>query len=333
MAKISSSSSISSFNMTHFIRKTILFLAIFIFIVLAGNEVYLRLGNASSNDYLAAIIDKHNYLKSLESPAIVFAGGSNLAYGLDSQAVASATGRPVVNLGLHGALGLSFMLEELKNSLKEGDMAVLSIEYFLSADGSESHKKRTIEAFPEARKFIRTGLIQQILSKLLYYQEITRNNIKGSRFKAGRNEIMPSDEVDSIYSRKSFNQAGDVIAHLDMPPAKELANRWALKYRYWGEEIGMLNDFYEFCRARKIAAVFMFPAYAESEFKKNYDAIMRLHQDLQKNLLMPVAGTPEDFAFPDSLFFDSIYHLNKDGRQLRTGRIIKLLQKHILPDK
>ncbi len=317
--------------MIQFIRKTLLFFVIFFIILLGFNELYQRIGKNSSNDYLAAIIDKHEKLKSLSMPATVFAGGSNLAYGLNSEAIASETGRPAVNFGLHGALGLSFMLEELKLSLRNGDSAVLSIEYFLDADGSESHKKRTIAAFPEARKFIRTGMIQQILSQLLYYQEITRNNIKGSRFNDSRNKkTVP--ENDNIYSRKSFNEVGDVIAHLDMPAAKELSNRRLFRYRYWKEEIQLLNEFYQFCRARNIEVVFMFPAYAESEFKRNSEAILRLYDDLQKNLQIPIAGTPQDFVFNDHLFFDSIYHLNRHGRELRTAKVIELLKRQSLSD-
>lgn len=331
MVTINSNLSISSSEMKHFIRKTLLFFVIFIVLLFSINELYQLSGKASSNDYLAAIIDKHEKLKSLKEPAIVFAGGSNLAYGLDCETVASATGRPTVNFGLHGALGISFMLEELKNSLKEGDFAVLSIEYFLDADGSENHKKRAIEAFPEARKYIKTSLIQQILSKVLYYQEITRNNIKGSRFNDSRNSIVP--ETDGIYSRKSFNEVGDVVAHLDMPPAKDLANRYLFRYRPWNEEIQLLNEFYQFCQKKKVAVVFMFPAYAESEFNRNSESILRLYENLQKSLQIPIAGTPQDFVFNDSLFFDSIYHLNRFGRDLRTEKVIELLKKQNLSGK
>ena len=34
----------------------------------------------------------------------------------------------------------------------------------------------------------------------------------------------------------------------------------------------------------------------------------------------------QGFVFADNLFFDSIYHLNAAGRQLRTQRLIRVLE-------
>ncbi|HPG73671.1 MAG TPA: hypothetical protein PLM49_05215, partial [Bacteroidales bacterium] len=64
---------------------------------------------------MAAIIDKHKRIDSIKSPKIIFAGGSNLPFGIDSKMIQDSLHTPVVNLGLHAGLGLDFMLNELQN--------------------------------------------------------------------------------------------------------------------------------------------------------------------------------------------------------------------------
>ena len=55
--------------------------------------------------YLAASVDKHHLLVHQPSPRIVFVGGSNLAFGLDSGAIERSLGYHPVNMGLN--LGLA----------------------------------------------------------------------------------------------------------------------------------------------------------------------------------------------------------------------------------
>jgi hypothetical protein len=42
---------------------------------------------------------------------------------------------------------------------------------------------------------------------------------------------------------------------------------------------------------------------------------------------IPVISHPEDYRFPQNLFFDTVYHLNADGRQARTKQLIMDLRR------
>ena len=66
--------------MKKFIVKSFLFLAI---VALIAVFINLLNKNVKSN-YMAAIIDKHKRLDSIKSPKIILAGGSNLAFGINS---------------------------------------------------------------------------------------------------------------------------------------------------------------------------------------------------------------------------------------------------------
>jgi len=83
----------------------------------------------NSDDYLYAMIKKHRAAEESASPKIVFIGGSNLPFGLNSERISDETKMPVVDMGLHAGLGLKFMLEEAKPYIRKGDIVILVPEY------------------------------------------------------------------------------------------------------------------------------------------------------------------------------------------------------------
>jgi len=42
-------------------------------------------------------------------------------------------------------------------------------------------------------------------------------------------------------------------------------------------------------------------------------------------LPFPILGKPQDHVYPDSLFFDTVYHLNKKGREVWNQDLAVLL--------
>lgn len=313
--------------MRKFLINILVFFAIFGVLIFAVHFFTRSVSEKSSNDYLGAIIDKHQRLASYKEPVLIFTGGSNLPYGINSELISRELKMPVVNLGLHGGLGLSFMLEEVSQCMKEQDVVILSIEYFLDLDGARDLKERVVNIYPEAGKFIRRNYLEDFFEKIISFQMKTRNNIKGLRLQTDSPEKAQKQrqEVDDLYSRHSFNQFGDVIAHLDKGSHDALSSRRIFPDQKW-QGIAAIKDFIEYARSRNVRVFFMYPGYAESEYKTNEKVIGKLAIDLAANLKGHILGLPTDFVFADSLFFDSVYHLNKTGRDKRTGRIIQLLQ-------
>src|SRR4030042_1466434 len=74
--------------------------------------------------YIMALVDKHRLLKTTPQPRIIFEGDSNLAFGLDSGMIKKETGYNIINMGLHGGLGLIYSMDELKPYLKQGDIEI-----------------------------------------------------------------------------------------------------------------------------------------------------------------------------------------------------------------
>lgn len=301
--------------LAHFMIKTGLFLSLIG--VLVFSITFFKRFTAPS-DYMAAIIDKHHRIETTPSPKIIFGGGSNLALGLDSQAVEEALGLPVVNMGLHGGLGLSFMLNELKYSIQAGDIVLLSIEYFLPLTDDYSLMNNASAFFPEARHFYQKKYPEELVFYLANQQTILKNIFS----------VKENLSTSSIYTRSAFNSYGDFVSHLDQPQSDTFSGKSTFTYRYW-EGIDAMNTFNDSAQSKGVSVFFLFPNYPASEYAKNKEVISQLEKDLREDLNIEIINTPVDLVYPDSYFFDTTYHLNAVGRAQRTQDMIRLIQSVI----
>jgi hypothetical protein len=266
---------------------------------------------------MAAIIDKHKLIDSINKPKILLGGGSNWAFGVDSKKLESVLGVPVVNMGLHAGLGLKFILNDLRYSLHKRDIVLLSIEYYLSEDGIYGLKMNASSYFKPAKDFFSNNYFDALRTLL--------NRNKDEFEKALFNKKVGPDPLAFVYTRSAFNGNGDVIGHLDKPSSRHLADRRILSYRYW-DGINDLNDFYQYAMKKGARVFYLFPDYPQSEYRINKNVIEQLESDIRSDLKIEVLGRPSDFVFPDTCFFDTIYHLNKKGRKIRTEKLIKVIK-------
>ena len=79
--------------------------------------------------YLQAYNKKCQLLEDTPSPRIIFVGGSNLAFGLDSQRIKDSLNINVINYGLHAGIGLKYMIDDISTYARKGDIIVFAPEY------------------------------------------------------------------------------------------------------------------------------------------------------------------------------------------------------------
>jgi hypothetical protein len=269
------------------------------------------------NSYLAATIDKEKLLDSISSPRVIFVGGSSLAFGIDSKCISHSLGLPVVNMGLHAGLGLDFILNEAKSGLKSGDIIVLSTEYYLKKAGHPKVKAQLLEANPTAIKHILSSPFDYIRLNSLYmqrYLKLSFNSFRGSK----------KESIHPVYSRSAFNSFGDNIAHLKSTgkPHFDLVNSYPKRY---DEEINDLNNFIDYANSRGSKVFYLFPNCPQQVYDMQKAAILRFERDMKSGLKCPILNNTQSQLFPDSLCFDTMYHLNKHGRDLKTKIIIQTL--------
>lgn len=285
------------------------------------------------SDYMSAVIDKHHRLASLGSRRILLVGGSNVAFGVNSKRIQDTLKIPVVNLALHAGLGLDFTLNEAAQVSRKGDIIILSPEYY-SGEADPALRAKITEAFPEVSSYYSSSLLSPL--KLYFMHQVDHMRERAihtpvlSSFFNIRVEELPAkpEEGGEVYARHSFNEYGDAIGHLNKatPEHKGFDDKLVFAYRYY-EGIDKINSFYESCKAKGVKVVMLYPALAQSTYLVNKEVINRYQSDFSKNAKFPILNTPTSLVFPDDFFFDTFYHLTKQGREIRTSKIIDALVK------
>ncbi len=120
-----------------------------------------------------------------------------------------------------------------------------------------------------------------------------------------------------------------MVAHLEEKSPENLETEPVLKYKYWSA-ISAMNKFYEYAQKQQIKVFFVYPCYSETAFEQSKTVISLLEKDLKNNLKIPVLSTHTQFVYPNTYFFDTHYHLTKQGRTKRTEDISKIMKERIL---
>ncbi|NIG54391.1 hypothetical protein [Chitinophaga sp. Cy-1792] len=311
--------------MKSFILRILLFTAIFTGLLLLLGP---PLAVPGEFDYVGGIVVKHARLNALKGHRVIFAGGSNVAFGLDSKMVEDAIHQPVVNLGLHGGLGLDFILQELEHTVRAGDVVFLSAEYFLES-GRYDLDYAAGEFLPEAADYYQQDyyttfkhLVEAKFDQVCYNRDKLLLRFKPVVIRERKAEL------EKVYSRHAFNSYGDVVAHLDLRPDGAPATPLKLQAGYW-DGIAKINKANEIISAKGAKLYFLFPTFAQSSYAFNKAVIDQYQATIRADLKVPVVNKPEDFVYPDSLFFDSYYHLTKKTRILRTEKMISLIRPYV----
>lgn len=275
--------------------------------------------------YQASLL-KSNLLRTVPSPRIIIVGGSNVAFGIDSERMEQELGIPVINDGLHVALGIA-PLNEIKHYLRSGDIVIISLEYYNFTDeqsfyGQPQYLADWVEFSPERIWYLHepwkqmpsiyTIMLQRKVNRQLNYY------LNGFSYEAGRN----------FYSGDLFNAHGDFIGHLGE------GNNRQFKIADSVYPINLIEDAYVYLEdfnqyALSKGAVVFYEAQAhrqtncERTGKKNLD---RFFNRLKTRTTIPLLTNLDQLCLPDDYFYDTPYHLNEEGRRIRTERLIENLR-------
>ena len=300
-------------------------LAVFVAIQLAVGAFILSFVQTDDNHYLASTRDKHALLETAPSPRIIFVGGSSVAMSLDCSVIKKRLpAYNPVNMGLHAALGLEFMLAEIEADLRPGDVVVLSPEYNLFlADQGNYILLQVAELRPASFACVEWSRASDL--GLNYLGRLVRRGVKGIQ---GRAEFTN----DPPYVRRAFNEYGDMTMHWNMP-RPELV-RMGLEFnesspRYMELMIKRLNEFNSYCRGRGAAVLFVYPPFADKHFHEQREVVDKIETALAESLTIPILNRPADAVQPIDRFFDTSYHLFRQGVPLRSRQMADLLAERL----
>jgi hypothetical protein len=307
-------------------------------IIISGLLIGQYQAGQRDNSYVAAVLEKDRLIRTTPSPKIILVGGSNIAFGIDSKAIQDSLGMSVVNMGLYAKLGLKYMLVQVQPYIRPGDVVIVIPEYdqfFGDYANGDNTLSTALRYAPPDRipDFIRSySIIDVVLRPRV--ESARRAFLEAAAAAVGmKDQFFPSD-TNTLYNRNSFNRYGDVVAHLGkkganpdsifvkpLPPMKDfnLAT------------LDELNGMEAKASEERAHAYFMFPSYIDRSYKMNVAAIDSLRLKLSGSQ-MPIVGTATDFVYPGRFMFDSRYHLNSLGREIRTRKMIALLRRRGVSD-
>lgn len=282
-------------------------------------------GSQFSSSYSAVLLDKLDRLNRVEEPKIILAGHSALAFGIRSDMMEEALGMPVVNLGLHGALGNAFHEEIAKCNIRPGDIVVLSHSTF-SDDGKISDCANAWMTIDAHFELLRLCSLRDMAGMLAAYP--TYFQTAYFHWKEGAGEDIPQN---TPYSRYSFNEYGDVMykpRELQMDPdsffAENAVNLPEIN-RTCVDRINRLNAYVTKRGATLVIAGYPIAYGDYSTFSPS--EIQAFESELREVMDCDVISDYTDYFYPYRLFYDTTLHLTQEGAVIRTQQLISELEQ------
>jgi hypothetical protein len=263
-------------------------------------------------------------LKNTPSPRIILIGGSNVSFGLDAELMQRSLGIPVINDGLHAGLGI-VPLRELREYIRQGDIIIISLEYSMFAsqsimEGDLTFLSDWIEYSPQRIRFLANPWKQ---APALYATMLQRKvNRQVNTYLFGGS----LDEVRNVFIGTKYNSNGDFIGHLN---EASMVRRKVPSVPYpvgtvQNEIFVFLEQFHQFAREKGAEVYFEAPASRKTNCENTGEAqLANFFRTFEERSSIPVLTPLDEVCLPDKYFFDTAYHLNAEGRQVRTERLIE----------
>ena len=298
----------------------------FLLVVLAllASALFLIPNKKIPDNSLFASYDKHQRLSTLNSPKVVLVGGSNLPFGIKSQMIESTFGMPVVNMGLHAGLGLNYILSEVEKDIHGGDWVIVSLEYhhFLSEsmfNGEDVLAALLFDVNRDCIQYVKPSQWLALFPDICLYSSKKIVNLSSQKV----------DSFEDMFTRESFNEYGDEVAHYGLPSTIHSGDKPALVEGVYAKAVQRVKDFRSFVESRGATFILVACPYPEAQFAMDECAIIEVVQSVH-SAGMSFLIKPQECLFPDSLMFNSFFHLSGEGAGIRTDQLIEKLQTECL---
>jgi hypothetical protein len=303
--------------MKQFIKNPILFILPIIAVFVIG--LCLPTTPRASKSLLMANKNKNLLLQKTPSPRIIFVGGSNLSFGLNSQMIKDTLRLNPINTAIHAGIGIKFMLDNTLGYVQKGDIVILAPEY--------SH-------FYVGLNLASQNLLRMIfdvdLHNIKHLNALQIYNIIPHLPKYSLTKFSPDEyfnvKEDEVYSVNSFNQYGDTYTHWTMKQEEFSTESGAIKGEFNDEIIKFFEEFSFAVKQKGGNLLVTFPSLQETAYNNSIEQIKKIEKELLRSNL-EVIGTSERYKMPNSFMFNSSYHLNKIGVDYRTKRIMDDIKK------
>ena len=309
-------------------KKILLKIGLFILGVLLATSpfgIFMLVANSQphiySKTYYAALVDKvHNLQSHKKDKKIILIGGSNVAFGFNSELLEKEfNDYKVINFGLYAMLGTKIMMDLAVDYIGEGDVVFLMPEINSQSTSLYFNAESTLKALEDD---------MNIIWKL---PKDNRDGMIGSYFEFISNRGKQKEIINptGVYQRKNFNNYGDIsydkLDENNIPIRSR--NRMAVHYdptmmvdySYSIDQsfYDYVNDFNSKVNKKKAKLYYSFSPVNEKSILNKEDTI-GYYWSIRKHLACDVIGNPNDYIIDSHYFYDSNFHLNDAGSIYRS---------------
>lgn len=274
--------------------------------------------------YYAELADMYHRLYATEGKKIVIIGGSSVAFGLDTALMETLLAQnrydyTVCSFGLYAAVGTSAMLDLSEDALNEGDIVILAMEptsetmstYF----GATAFWKCAEDA-PEMLLNLSRDKQAAIFGNYIPYLQ--------ERWSIREDGTVPAS--GDVYAKSSFNDRCDMVYH-------RAGNMMALGFdtaspidlssvTIEAEFARQVNDYCAAAARRGVNVVMSFgPMNGSAVTDSSAETVGAFFTLCNSAFVCPILSDPNDYILESGWFYDSNFHLNTAGAEVRTVKL------------
>lgn len=332
--------------MTQLSGKKFVFIVAVILLLSAGLYCalfYYQIGaHVKASWWLKNAYDYKDHIASqTASPKIIVLSGSNALFGIDSTIVEDRTGYPVVNLAGNADLDISFLLVKLKEHTRSGDIVVMPLEFqYFQQSKINYWFANNMLAWGDDDYLKKLG----ILDLFLFITSVPKSRVyDGVLHQNGKRPILEANEAITNlnhvlssqgpawrgYSYLSLNQFGDMVSGENVSKQMLADGKKGIHY-YGGWDIS--DRFFKYYKKIEQlvedrngdliltwSVMMRNPLFDYSKVKYK-NRINRIIDNLKKESVT-LSCSPELFQYDLEFFFDTKYHLNKNGTAKRSENL------------
>lgn len=304
-------------------RKTILiFLLLLAIIPVILFITELRLPAIYSDSYYAELPELYKNLKSDTSEhKIVLIGGSNIAFGIDSSLLQECLSKKgydyrVCPFGLYAAVGSSAMLDLSLDTLKEGDIVILSFEPISEAMSTYFGATAFLKCAESTPGLIgklskaRAGAV--IGNYPTYLQE---------RYTIVKSGNLP--KAEGAYSKAAFDNTGNMIYVREgntMSIGYDISQPVNFSDVTISEDFAAeVSEYIEKASKKGVTVLYSFcPTNKSAVVEDSDEAVLEYYKTVSSAFPCRIISNPYSYLLDSGWFYDSNFHLNSSGARLRT---------------
>ena len=284
-----------------------------IFLGVLSLNFSIPLSARSKEHYSGVVLDQQQTLfqsQGLQNRVLLI-GGSSIGFSVSAENLTERLGMLVLNLGVVAGMGYSNIWNNYRDYTDpDKDIIVLSPEYELL------YIKDNVSPSQCNLIFLSKSLLS-LLENPGCWPFILSDLSKDLRY-----HYVNSENTSDVYFRSAYNEFGDMVSHLGKPNRVFNAKTGALPRRVRNEDVEQYKLFVQREIIEKGYRVVVIPTIIpDSACTPHLERIKEIFNNLDQ-LNSNRYGTNEThtpiYCLPDDLFFDTAYHLNQTGRQIKT---------------